>query len=136
VITSQNANVEDVRKWRAAEIKHGRLAMLAALGIIVGEEVEFSTPLFGDMVTGPAIYQFQEADQLTGYGFAGLIVGLIALIEVSSIGRAWESFEQKMQRDSNAAGSQLAPGYVNGDLGMSCHVIVISYLTYCTMILL
>ena len=55
---------------------------------------------------------------MTGYGFAGLIVGLIALIEVTSIGRAWESFEQKMQRDANAAGSQLAPGYVNGDLGM------------------
>jgi len=128
LITSQNANVEDVRKWREAEIKHGRLAMLAALGIVVGEEVEFSTPLFGDMVTGPAIYQFQEADQLTGYGFAGLIVGLIALIEVSSIGRAWESFEQKMQRDSNAAGSQLAPGYVNGDLGMSCHRHLLSNL--------
>ena len=91
--------------------------MLAALGIIVGEEVEFSTPLFGDQIVGPAIYQFQEADQLTGYGFAGLIVGLIALIEVTTISKSWESFEEKMQRDSNAAGSQLKSGYVNGDLG-------------------
>ena len=38
-------------------MKHGRLAMLAALGILVGEEVEFSTPLFGDQIVGPAIYQ-------------------------------------------------------------------------------
>ena len=60
MVISQNANVEDVRKWREAEIKHGRLAMLAALGIIVGEEVEFSTPLFGDLVTGPAIYQVSK----------------------------------------------------------------------------
>ena len=31
--------------------------MLAALGVIVGEEVELGTPLYGDKIVGPAIYQ-------------------------------------------------------------------------------
>ena len=31
--------------------------MIAVLGILVGEEVEFGTPLFNDKVVGPAIYQ-------------------------------------------------------------------------------
>ena len=56
----QRASVEDIRKFREAEIKHGRVAMLAALGIIVGEEVEFGTPLYGDKIVGPAIYQVSD----------------------------------------------------------------------------
>ena len=32
--------------------------MLAALGIVVGEEAELdNTPLYGDKIVGPAIYQ-------------------------------------------------------------------------------
>jgi len=54
---SQRASVEDIRKFREAELKHGRVAMLAALGIIVGEEAELGTPLYNDKVVGPAIYQ-------------------------------------------------------------------------------
>jgi len=78
---SKGKSEADIRKWREAELKHGRVAMVAALGILVGEEVEFGTPLFNDKVVGPAIYQFQEADQVTGFGFAALIVGLIAFLE-------------------------------------------------------
>ena len=55
---SQNAADEDIRRWRESEVKHGRLAMLAALGIVVGEEAELdNTPLYGDKIVGPAIYQ-------------------------------------------------------------------------------
>jgi len=92
--------------------------MLAALGILVGEGVEFSTPLYGDKIVGPAIYQFQEADQLTGYGFAFGITALIALIEFTTINKGWETVEQKGARDpENKTRSQLAPGYSPGDLG-------------------
>ena len=59
----QNAKDEDVRRWRESEVKHGRLAMLAALGIIVGEEAELdNTPLYGDKIVGPAIYQVSPSD--------------------------------------------------------------------------
>lgn len=104
--------------WRESELKHGRLAMLAALGIIVGEGVEFSTPLFGDKIVGPAIYQFQEADQLTGFSFAFGIISLIAAIETVGIKKGWETAEQKAARDPKGkTRSQILPDYINGDLG-------------------
>lgn len=34
---SDNAEPSDIKLWREAEIKHGRLAMLATVGVIVAE---------------------------------------------------------------------------------------------------
>ena len=34
---SDGANPKDIKKWREAEIKHGRVAMLASLGVLVAE---------------------------------------------------------------------------------------------------
>ncbi len=34
---SDGAAPGDIKKWREAEIKHGRVAMLAALGVLVAE---------------------------------------------------------------------------------------------------
>lgn len=78
--------------------------MLAVIGIIVGEAVEFNTPLYGDKIVGPAVYQFQEADQLTGFGFAFFIVGFISIIEGWGVERLWK--DGKVRTD-----------VVNGDLG-------------------
>lgn len=107
----------ELLKYREAELKHGRVAMLAVVGILTGEAVEFATPLFGDKLVGPAIYQFQEADALTGFGFAAFITLLIGTIETYGIRRGWETEEQTKARDpSGKSTAQLAPGYINGDL--------------------
>ena len=53
---------------------------------------------------GPAIYQFQEADQLTGFGFAFFIIGLISIIESWGIEKTWK--DGKIRTD-----------IVNGDYG-------------------
>lgn len=58
---AENKSDLQVKKYREAELKHGRLAMLAALGILVQEKFN---PLFSQMITGPAIYHFQQADIL------------------------------------------------------------------------
>ena len=84
---SKSLSDVEVSRWRESELKHGRVCMLAAVGILVGEKIETSTPLFGDKIVGPAIFQFQEADQLSGFGFAAFIVGLIAAIESVGIGK-------------------------------------------------
>ena len=103
--------------WHEAELKHGRVAMLAAVGILVGEAVEFSTPLYGDKIVGPAIYQFQEADQLTGFAFGFGITALISTLEFYGINRGWETFDDKKLRDpTGITSSQLKPGYISGDL--------------------
>lgn len=81
--------------------------MLAALGILTGEEVEFSTPLFGDKILGPAVFQFQEADQLTGFGFGAFIVVLIALLEGYGADKVWDTSGSGKMRDD----------VINGDLG-------------------
>lgn len=115
---SKDASEGDVIRWREAELKHGRVAMLATVGVLVGESVEKNTPLFGDKIVGPAIYQFQEAEALSKFGFLAGIVAFIALIEGYSISNCWETLEQKAARDPEGkTGSQLAPGYINGDLG-------------------
>ena len=42
----------EASRYREAELKHGRVAMLAALGILTGEAIEFNTPLYGDKIVG------------------------------------------------------------------------------------
>lgn len=61
---TKGARVKDVRRWRESELVHGRVAMLAALGFIVGEQLEdFPAFLNADgHITGPAIYQFQQVE--------------------------------------------------------------------------
>merc|ERR1711972_869274 len=65
--------------FREVEIKHGRLAMLASLGILVGEQFH---PLFGGNIDTAAIYAFQETPLQT---FWGAVVLAIAIPEVYSI---------------------------------------------------
>ena len=79
--------------------------MLSVVGILAGEAVEFNS-LFGNKVTGPAIYEFQEADQLTGFGFAFAVVGLISIIEGLSVQKNWA--DGKVRGD-------IIPGDLNWD---------------------
>ena len=44
-----------LKRYREAELTHGRVAMLATVGFLVGEAVEGSTYLFNGEITGPAI---------------------------------------------------------------------------------
>merc|ERR1711918_47670 len=53
--------------------KHGRLAMLATLGVLVGEKFN---PLFDGKVTGPAIYQFQQCDALFPAFWTFVVLGV------------------------------------------------------------
>ena len=61
--------------------------MVAFLGILVGETFN---PLFDGKITGPAIYQFQQADDLVSFFWVGVIF-LIALVEGNNILNGWES---------------------------------------------
>jgi len=65
--------------YREVELKHGRVAMLASLGFVVGENFH---PLFGGNIDSPAIYAFQETPLQT---FWQAVVLALALPEVFSV---------------------------------------------------
>jgi len=65
--------------YREVELKHGRVAMLAALGILVGENFH---PLFGGNIDSPAIFAFQETPLQT---FWPAVVAAIAIPEIYSV---------------------------------------------------
>ena len=102
----------EIKKIREAELKHGRVAMVASLGILVGEKFN---PLFDGKITGPAIYQFQQADDIYPY-FWVLVTFAIALIEGQNILTGWENPDDTASRGAGSI-SELREGYVNGDLG-------------------
>lgn len=65
--------------YREVELKHGRVGMLAALGILVGEQFH---PLFGGNIDLPAYIAFQFTPLQT---FWPAVVAAIAIPEVFSV---------------------------------------------------
>lgn len=62
----------------------GRIAMLAFLGVLAGES---GHPLF-ETISGPAIYQYQQADLIIP-AFSGNVIGLTFAIEGFNIIGPW-----------------------------------------------
>ena len=108
---SEGKSAGDIKKFREAELKHGRVAMTAFLGIMVAESFN---PLFDGKISGAAIYQFQQADNLNSYFWVAVLF-VIALVEGQNILTGWESSSETSDRKSIVA--QLKEDYVNGDLG-------------------
>ena len=68
-----------IRFYREVELKHSRVAMLAALGFLVGEQFH---PLFGGSIDVPSYIAFQETPLQT---FWPAVVFVISIAEVFSV---------------------------------------------------
>jgi len=89
--------------YREAELKHGRVCMLASLGFIVSEKFH---PFFGGNIGGPALQQFQ-AVELTRFWPAVLAFsGGVELVKGA------KRFEVK-----KGEGRVLKEGLIPGDIG-------------------
>ena len=77
----------EAQRYADVEITHGRIAMLSALGFLVGEQVEGSAFLFDSQVTGPAINHFQQVPAT----FWGLLGAFIFVIECNRVQTAWQN---------------------------------------------
>ena len=108
---------EDLQLYREAELAHGRVAMVAALGFLVQESFH---PIFAD-VGGPAIRQLDAVLQTEG----GLTVGAIMLsaiflTEISRAKKGWlepEFSAEAMEPGAPVTIRTLRPDYSPGDLG-------------------
>ena len=101
---------KDFKKYRESELKHGRIGMLAVLGMLVGEKAGF---LFGGSITGPAIYQYQQAEGLFN-AWSYNVVGFILAVEGYNIVKGWEPISETMESSVGVAG--LREDYSNGNL--------------------
>merc|ERR1712127_312332 len=101
------ASISDMRRYREAELTHGRVSMLAALGFVIGEQLE-DFPLFYNFdsrISGPAINHFQQV----GAGFWEPLVLAIGVCESYRVAVGWAP-------PTGAGFNSLNEDYVMGDL--------------------
>lgn len=106
---ASKADEKTLKRYREAELVHGRVAMLATVGFLVGEEVEGSSFLFDATIKGPAITHFPQVPT----PFWATLAFLIGLYEID---RAKSGFVPPSDVDFDKPG-MLRAEYVPGDLG-------------------
>ncbi len=57
---AEKATPDLLRKYREAELTHGRIAMLASVGFLVGEAVQGYTPILDGKLSGAALLQLGQ----------------------------------------------------------------------------
>jgi Chlorophyll A-B binding protein len=103
------ADVNTIKRYREAEVTHGRVAMLAAVGFLVGEAVEGSSFLFDASIQGPAITHLAQVP-------APFWVMLTVAIGASEQYRAERGWVDPADVPVDQPGL-LKSDYVPGDLG-------------------
>lgn len=90
-----------IRFYREVEVKHGRVAMLAALGFVVAEQFH---PLWGGAVDTPSYVAFQSTPLQTNWQATMWVAAVFELVSVASfmfpVTLVWRGGERK-------AGTQL-----------------------------
>ena len=89
LIANEDMTEGRARYYREVEVKHGRVAMLAAVGFLVGENFH---PLFGGNIDVPSYIAFQATPLQT---FWQTVVGIIGVLEFFSLVSIEGSFEVK-----------------------------------------
>lgn len=106
---AEKADEGTLKRYREAELTHGRVGMLAVVGFLVGEAVEGKTYLFNGEVTGPAINHIPQVNPI----FWLFLGAGIAKAEVSRAEIGWvEPKDVKYDQPG-----QLRETYIPGDLG-------------------
>jgi len=99
-----------VRFYREVELKHGRVAMLAALGFPLAEQFH---PLFGGNVDVPSFSAFQQTPLQT---FWPAVVTVIAIFEVFSV-FTFQNPASRLEDGSPAQPWTIRSDHMPGDLG-------------------
>ena len=103
------ADANTLKRYREAELTHGRVAMLAVLGFLVGEKVEGSSFLFDASIKGPAISHLAQVPA----PFWTILAISIAKLELDRAQNGWVS-PRDVPVDQPGL---LRADYIPGDLG-------------------
>jgi Chlorophyll A-B binding protein len=79
------ADAPTLKRYREAELTHGRVAMLASVGFLVGEWVEGKSFLWDASVSGPAITHLAQVPT----GFWLILVSAIGFSEIQRAKIGW-----------------------------------------------
>eukprot|EP01083_Nonionella_stella_P076909 209765_1 len=82
---AEKATDATLKRYREAELAHGRVAMLAVVGFLVGEKVEGSSFLFDASISGPAITHITQVPD----GFWPVIIAFIGAYEAYRAETGW-----------------------------------------------
>jgi light-harvesting complex I chlorophyll a/b binding protein 1 len=106
---AEKATDADLKKYQEAELKHGRVAMLAVLGSLIQENFH---PLFDlGQDIGPSIRHFQLIENSVPWFWEATLF-VIGLFEANNIIKGWQ--QQDVYREGIA---DLKEDYTVGDLG-------------------
>ena len=92
------------RYYREVEVKHGRVAMLGALGFLVGENFH---PLFGGDIDVPSYIAFQATPLQTFWTSVVATIGVLEFFSIATIEGSFEVKECMPNGDKRAAGEFL-----------------------------
>ena len=106
---AEKADEATLKRYREAELTHGRVAMLAVVGFLVGEKVEGSSFLFDSQITGPAITHLSQVPVI----FWGLLSIAIGAAEYKRATLGWVEPEKVPVAQPGLLREQYYPG----DLG-------------------
>ena len=101
--SARSASEGRVKFYREVELKHGRVAMLAALGFVVGEHFH---PLWGGNVDVPSYIAWQETPLQDWMPLVGLVIAIHELTSVFTFNSPFGGEIFSIRSD-----------YASGDLG-------------------
>lgn len=101
---SPTFTVSEAKRYREAELTHGRVAMLATLGWILQEEYH---PFFGGNIGGPAFRHFQEVEEVFPQFWELVLLGI----------GAWETRRARIGWNAPPAKYQMRDDYEPGRIG-------------------
>lgn len=119
---ADGADLSQIKKYREAELQHGRVAMLATIGMLVTEEpIEFH-PLFEayNKDIGPAIRHLDEVRAVSPFFFEilGLVIGAL---ELNRALKGWEAPDSgtlgRLPSEEGTVFQDLREDYYPGDVG-------------------
>jgi hypothetical protein len=108
---AEKADENTLKRYREAEVTHGRVAMLATVGFLVGEQVEGTSFLFNGSIKGPAITHLA---QVPG-PFWTLLVIFIANAELRRARIGWVEPSNVPVDEPGLLRSSYSPGDIGFD---------------------